>query len=103
MPSAARLGDKTSHGGALGPPPGPLAAKVATVLIEDLPAAVVGSLHVCVKYPDTLMGPANVVLPPTGSRTVLIGGIPAAAMRDRTACGATILLGAKTVYIGGVL
>jgi uncharacterized Zn-binding protein involved in type VI secretion len=103
MPSAARLGDKTSHGGALGPPPGPLAAKVATVLVEDLPAAVVGSLHVCVKYPDTLMGPANVVLPPTAARTVLIGGMPAAAMRDRTACGATILLGAKTVYIGGML
>jgi uncharacterized Zn-binding protein involved in type VI secretion len=103
MPSAARLGDKTSHGGALGPPPGPLAAKVATVWIEGAPAAVVGSVHVCVKYPDTLMGPTNVVLPPTGPpRTVLVGGIPAAAMRDKTACGATILLGARTVYIGGM-
>jgi len=104
MPPAARLGDKTSHGGALGPPPAPLSTAVVTVLIESAPAAVVGSVHVCVKYPDTLMGPANVVLPPTGpARTVLVGGVPIAAMRDRTACGATILLGAKTVLIGGIL
>lgn len=104
MPPAARLGDKTSHGGALGPPPAPLSTMVATVLIEGVPAAVVGSVHVCVKYPDTLMGPANLVLPPTGPpRTVVIGGVPAATVRDRTACGATILLGARTVLVGGVL
>jgi len=104
MPPAARLGDKTNHGGALGPPPSPLSTKVVTVLIENVPVAVVGSVHVCVKYPDTLMGPANVVLPPTGPpRTVLVGGAPLAAVRDRTACGATIVLGARTVYIGGLL
>jgi uncharacterized Zn-binding protein involved in type VI secretion len=102
MPAAARLGDKTNHGGVLGPPPSPLGTLVATVLIEGAPAAIVGSVHVCVKYPDTLMGPANVVLPPTTPRTVTIAGIPVAAMRDKTACGATILLGAKTVYIGGM-
>ncbi|TDV54773.1 PAAR domain-containing protein [Actinophytocola oryzae] len=103
MPPAARLGDKTNHGGAIGPPAGPLAAEVATVLIEKAPAAVVGSVHVCVKYPDTLMGPANLVLPPTGPRTVYVGGVPVAAVRDRTACGATILLGSTTVFIGGPL
>lgn len=104
MPSAARLGDKTTHGGVLGPPPAPLSTLVATVLIEGVPAAVVGSVHVCVKYPDTLMGPANVVMPPNGPpRTVLVGGVALAAMRDRTACGATILLGARTVFVGGLL
>jgi uncharacterized Zn-binding protein involved in type VI secretion len=104
MPPAARLGDKTSHGGALGPPPAPLSTAVATVLIEGVPAAVVGSVHVCVKYPDTLMGPANLVLPPTGPpRTVVIAGVPVAVSRDRTACGAQILLGARTVFVGGPL
>lgn len=104
MPPAARLGDKTTHGGALGPPPAPLSTRVATVLIEGVPAAVVGSTHVCVKYPDTLLGPTNVVLPPTGPpRTVLVGGLALAAVRDRTACGATILLGARTVHLGGPL
>ena len=103
MPPAARVGDKTSHGGALGPPPAPLSTMVATVWIEGAPAAVVGSVHVCVKYPDTLMGPANVVLPPTGPRTVTIAGVPVAASRDRTACGAQILLGARTVLVGGPL
>ena len=102
MPPAARLGDKTSHGGTLGPPPPPLSTRVSTVLIEGLPAAVVGSTHVCVKPPDTAMGPANVVLPPPGPpRTVFIGGAVAAAVGDRTACQATVVLGARTVLIGG--
>lgn len=104
MPPAARLGDKTSHGGTLGPPPPPLAAMVSTVLVEGLPAAVVGSVHVCVKPPDPLMGPANVVLPPPGPpRTVYIGGVPAAVVGDRTACQATIVLGARTVLVGGAV
>ncbi|OLF09768.1 hypothetical protein BLA60_18485 [Actinophytocola xinjiangensis] len=104
MPLAARLGDKTSHGGALGPPPPPLAVRVATVLIEGLPAAVVGSVHVCVKPPDPLLGPSNVVLPRIGPpHRVLIAGVPAATVGDRTVCQATILLGARTVLIGGPL
>lgn len=104
MPAVARTGDKTIHGGTLGPPPPPLATRVATVLVEGVPAAVVGSTHVCVKYPDTLMGPANVVLPPPGPpRTVHVGGMPVAVVGDRTACQATILLGARTVHVGGPL
>jgi uncharacterized Zn-binding protein involved in type VI secretion len=102
MPPAARLGDKTSHAGTLGPPPGALAAKVATVLIEGMPAAVVGSVHVCVKPPDPLLGPGNLVLPRAGVPTgVLVGGVPAAVVGDRTVCSATIVLGARTVLIGG--
>lgn len=103
MRPAARLGDKTSHGGSLGPPPPPLAATVSTVLIEGVPASVVGSTHVCVKGPDALLGPANVVQPPQGPpRNVYIGGLPAAVVGDKTVCQATIVLGARTVLIGGV-
>ncbi|MEV8629644.1 PAAR domain-containing protein [Streptomyces sp. NPDC051079] len=105
MPAAARTGDPTDHGGRIATPPPGAAASVATVLIGGLPAAVVGSLHVCVVPPHAATGPANVVLPsPAGlvSGAVLIGGLPAARARDRTACGATILTGAPNVLIGGV-
>lgn len=103
MPPAARLSDKTSHGGTLAPPALPaLAAKVSTVLIEGLPAAVVGSVHACVKPPDPLLGPSNVLLPRPGPpRNVFIGGAPAATVGDRAVCQATVVLGAKTVIIGG--
>ncbi|WP_447007943.1 PAAR domain-containing protein [Saccharothrix isguenensis] len=100
MPSAARLGDKTSHGGTIGTPPPAVAAKVATVLIEGKPAAVGGSLHVCVVPKDVLLGPANVVVPRIGGQ-VLIGGVVAARVGDSTTCQASILTGALTVHIGG--
>jgi uncharacterized Zn-binding protein involved in type VI secretion len=104
MPPAARLGDKTSHGGAIGPPPPPLAVRVATVLIEGVPAAVVGSVHACVKPPDPLLGPSNVLLPRPGPPSgVFVGGVPAATVGDRAVCQATIVLGARTVFVGGVL
>jgi uncharacterized Zn-binding protein involved in type VI secretion len=74
---------------------------VSTVLIENKPAAVAGSTHVCVIPPHALMGPANVVLPrPAATGLVLIGGLPAARVGDQTACGANIVFGAMTVQIG---
>ncbi|WP_030246194.1 PAAR domain-containing protein [Streptomyces sp. NRRL S-350] len=103
MPPAARTGDLTDHGGALTTPP-PGALKVATVLIGGRPAAVVGSLHVCVPHAE--MGPANLVEPSLGTATrgmVLIGGLPAARVEDKTTCGATITSGALNVLIGGVI
>lgn len=105
MPPAARLGDSTAHGGALGPPPPADAARVATVLIGGKPAAVVGSTHVCVIPPHALLGPANVVMPapPRAGGVVLIGGLPAACVGDKTTCGANIVLGALNVIIGGAL
>ncbi|BFO14753.1 PAAR domain-containing protein [Streptomyces sp. KM77-8] len=106
MPAAARTGDPTDHGGRITTPPPAAARSVATVLIGGRPAAVVGSLHVCVVPPHVLMGPANVILPsPAGltSGPVLIGGLPAARARDRTACGATVLPGALNVVIGGAV
>ncbi|MGW2305712.1 PAAR domain-containing protein [Streptomyces sp. NPDC001809] len=105
MPAAARTGDPTNHGGVIATPPPAVARAVATVLIGGRPAAVTGSLHTCVVPPHAATGPANVVLPnPAGlaGRQVLIGGLPAARARDKTACGAMILTGAPNVLIGGV-
>ncbi|MEU2671055.1 PAAR domain-containing protein [Streptomyces sp. NPDC007164] len=103
MPPAARTGDSTAHGGVIGTPP-PGAVAVATVLIGGRPAAVTGSLHVCVIPHHAALGPGNVIMPdPAAAVTgpVLIGGLPAARMRDRTSCGATIVSGALNVLIGG--
>ncbi|WP_405682530.1 PAAR domain-containing protein [Streptomyces sp. NBC_00057] len=103
MPPAARTGDTTAHGGLIGTPP-PGAVAVATVLIGGRPAAVAGSLHVCVVPPHAALGPGNVIMPnPAAAVTgqVLIGGLPAARMRDTTTCGAPIISGAPNVLIGG--
>lgn len=93
MASAARIGDPTSHGGTLAPP------GVPTVLIGGMPAAVVGGLHVCAIPPPPPHPTTTPIV--AGSATVLIGGRPAARMGDSAACGATILVGAPTVVIGG--
>ena len=63
-----------------------------TVLIGNLPAAVMGDMCVCVGPPDTII---------LGSMTVLIGGKPAARMGDSTAHGGKIVIGFPTVLIGG--
>ncbi len=99
MPLAARLTDMHScpeqtagtpdipHVG--GPIVGP---GVPTVLIGNLPAAVVGDSATCVGPPDTITG---------GSKTVLIGGKPVARTGDATAHGGTIVSGSPTVIVGG--
>ncbi|MFD8209687.1 PAAR domain-containing protein [Streptomyces sp. NPDC059695] len=105
MPAAARTGDPTNHGGAIGTPPPAVARSVVTVLIGGRPAAVTGSLHVCVVPPHAALGPGNVIMPDPAAAAagpVLIGGLPAARARDRTTCGAMILTGAPDVLIGGV-
>lgn len=65
---------------------------IPTVLIAQMPAAVVGDICVCVGSPDSIV---------KGSSTVMIGGKPAARMGDPTAHGGSIVLGAFTVMIGG--
>lgn len=65
---------------------------VPTVLIEKLPAAVVGDTCICVGPPDTII---------KGSATVMIGGKPAARMGDTTVHGGSIGMGCHTVMIGG--
>lgn len=72
---------------------GPIAGPgVPSVLIGNIPAAVVGDNCICNGPPDSIIG---------GSSTVLIGGKPAARMGDPTAHGGTIALGCPTVLIGG--
>ncbi|MCP5244467.1 MAG: PAAR domain-containing protein [Burkholderiales bacterium] len=65
---------------------------VATVLIGNLPASVVGDMCVCVGPPDTVV---------KGSSTVMISGRPAVRMGDTTAHGGSIVAGLPTVMIGG--
>ena len=63
-----------------------------TVLIGNLPAALLGDSAVCVGPPDSIV---------KGSATVLICGKPAARMGDTMAHGGSIVLGFPTVLIGG--
>ncbi len=93
MPPAARIGDPTSHPGAVVGP------GVPTVLIGGVPAAVLGDTHACAfPSPVSPHPPTPVVV---GSASVLIGGKPAARVGDATGCGATIIAGAPTVLLGG--
>src|SRR5690242_3005055 len=63
---------------------------VLTVLIEKMPAAVMGDMATCVGPPDSIM---------KGSATVMIGGKPAARVGDITAHGGNISIGCPTVLI----
>jgi uncharacterized Zn-binding protein involved in type VI secretion len=99
IPAAARVFDSTTHGGVI------IGPGVPTVIIGGLwaavgTAAVPGDLHVCA-IPPPPAGPH----PPTpigaGSKTVFIGGRPAARVGDKTGCGAVIVTGAFNVIIGG--
>ncbi len=99
MPPAARLTDMhTCPMQTPGKPPiphvgGPVTGPgVPTVMIGNLPAAVMGDMCVCVGPPDTIV---------KGSATVMIGGKPAARIGDTTAHGGSIVLGLPTVMIGG--
>ena len=75
------------------------AVVLPTVLIAGMPAATVGTPHIC-SFPPPAVHPPTAIVPP-GCPTVLIGGLPAARMGDLSACGAPIVVGAPTVLIGG--
>ena len=96
MPPAARITDMHTCPMVTGVVPhvgGPIVGPgVPTVLIGNLPAAVVGDMVTCIGPPDTIA---------MGSATVLIGGKPAARLGDMTAHGGAIVLGLPTVMIGG--
>ena len=99
MPPAARLTDMHVCPMATpGLPPiphvgGPIVGPgVPTVLINGMPAAVLGDMCICVGPPDSIV---------SGSATVMIGGVPAARMGDMAAHGGSIVVGVPTVMIGG--
>ena len=92
MPSAARVGDTTNHGGTIVGP------GVGTVLTGGMPAAVAGDMHVCSLPPNAHQPTASPF--PMGSATVLIGGMPALRTSDACICGAMAVVGDPTVMIG---
>jgi len=91
MPAAVRILDTTNHGGVVIGPGEP------TVLIGNMPAAVVGDMHVCPIPPPPHI-PAGPF--PMGSSSVLIGGKPALRTSDSCLCGAMAVVGEPTVMIG---
>ena len=90
---AARVGDPTGHPGVIGPP------GVPTVLIVGMPAATVGTPHIC-SFPPPAVHPPTVIVPP-GCRHTSDKDGRAARLGDMAACGAPIVMGAPTVMIGG--
>jgi uncharacterized Zn-binding protein involved in type VI secretion len=93
MPKAARIGDKTAHGGVVKGPGCPgvfIGGQVAACLADD---------HAC-PVGRHKGGP---ILPPC-SATVFWGGKPAARVGDKAQCrGATdtIAEGCASVFVGG--
>lgn len=94
MKKAARISDQhacpaqspSPHTG--GPVVGPGAP---AILIEDLPAALVGDACTCAGPPDTIT---------EGSGTIVINDKPAVRLGDATAHGGKIIAGAGTVIFG---
>lgn len=91
MPPAARRTDMhvcPIHGG------GPIVMPcVPNVLTGFLPQAVLGDLCICLGMPiDPIV---------QASRTVIVGGRPAARIGDKTGHGGVIVTGCPTVIIGG--
>lgn len=62
-----------------------------TVLIQNLPAARIGDMAVCVGPPDVIA---------KGSTSVMTGNMPQARLTDQTAHGGVIILGCFTVLVG---
>ena len=99
MPPASRLTDMhTCPMVTPGLPPvphvgGPIVGPgVPNVLIEKLPASVLGDMATCVGPPDSII---------KGSATVMISGRPAVRIGDTTAHGGVVVAGAPTVIVGG--
>jgi uncharacterized Zn-binding protein involved in type VI secretion len=91
MAFAARVFDSTTHGGTVMGPGAP------TVLIGNMPAAVMGDTHLCSLPPNS--HPVSTPFP-SGSGTVLIEGKPALRTTDASGCGAMVIVGEPTVQIG---
>jgi uncharacterized Zn-binding protein involved in type VI secretion len=95
MPSAAMVG-AMAGAMALQIPTGVIGAPCfPPVIVGMLPSARVLDLHACAFHPPL---PNTIV---TGSSTVLIGGLPAARISDKTFCSAEVSTGMPNVLIGG--
>lgn len=92
MPAAAKVGDTTTHGGTIAGP------GCATVLIANMPAALMGDNHVCPIPANTGHIPSSPFI--IGSTTVLINNKPALRAGDTCVCGASSAVGEPTVMIG---
>jgi uncharacterized Zn-binding protein involved in type VI secretion len=91
---AARLGDPTTHGGAI-------VAGSADVLIGGMPAARAGDFATCPLVTGNVPHVGGPIV--TGSATVLINGRPAARMGDSIAengAVSAVAAGQATVLIG---
>ncbi len=94
MPAAARATDMHACpvvAGAVAHVGGPLMAACTSVLIDNLPAAVVGDKATCA------VGVANVVI---GEATVLVEHKPAAHLGSTTSHGGVVVMGSPTVLVG---
>jgi uncharacterized Zn-binding protein involved in type VI secretion len=67
-------------------------------MIGGMPAAVATDQHVCALPPQT--HPLTVSAFPSGSSSVLIGGLPALRTGDTCICGAGAVVGEPTVIVG---
>jgi uncharacterized Zn-binding protein involved in type VI secretion len=92
MPPAARQFDATTH-------PGAISSGSPNVLINGVAAARQLDVHTCAFPPPAGPHPANPIT--GGSRTVRINGRKGARLGDKTGCGAQIVTGSGTVFIGG--
>ena len=93
---AARLGDPTVHGGAIGP-----VVSGMNVLIGSMPAATLGDPQLCPMSDGPKPHVGGLIL--QGSPTVRIAGKPAARVGDMTECKGppgTIAMGCPQVLIG---
>jgi uncharacterized Zn-binding protein involved in type VI secretion len=70
---------------------GPIIDGDATVLVNQMPAAYLGSMGTCVGPPCTVM---------LGAPTVLVSNMPAAYVGSTTDHGGAITVGAPTVLVG---
>jgi uncharacterized Zn-binding protein involved in type VI secretion len=71
---------------------GPIMLGCFKVLVEGMPQARIGGMHMCAGPPGTMA---------LGSFTVLVGGVPASRVGDMTAHGGVVVgPGAPAVLIG---
>lgn len=85
MPAVARLGDTSTHGGAI-------ASASPNVYCNGIRVARLGDSFIC-----PIHGPQSIT---SASSTVFVNGIGVARIGDSISCGATISSGSSDTYSG---